>query len=75
VYLVMPACLICWQVSYKLAWTAISSLLAQFRRQYGPAVLLHLNIAYFFPSIPVLAVQVGLGNSPSRVGMPFKSSC
>jgi hypothetical protein len=45
------------QVAYKTAWTAISSLLSQFSRDFGPQVLLHLNVAYFFPSIPVLLLQ------------------
>ena len=45
------------QVAYKTAWTAISSLLAQFSRDFGPQVLLHLNVAYFLPSIPVLLLQ------------------
>ncbi len=45
------------QVAYKTAWTAISSLLTQFSRDFGPQVLLHLNVAYFFPSIPVLLLQ------------------
>lgn len=44
-------------MSYKLAWTAVSSLLSQFSKQYGPQVLLQLNIAYFLPSIPVLVLQ------------------
>lgn len=59
------------QVSYKLAWTAISSLLSQFSRNYGPEVLLQINIAYFFPSIPVLCLQTAFNDAMDRrLGLP-----
>lgn len=44
-------------VAYKMPWTALSSLLTQFSKEFGPEVLLYLNVAYFFPSIPVLVLQ------------------
>lgn len=59
IILTSNSCGLAWQsqVAYKTAWTAISSLLSQFSRDFGPQVLLHLNVAYFFPSIPVLLLQ------------------
>ena len=58
-------------MSYKLAWTAISSLLSQFSRDYGPEVLLQINIAYFFPSIPVLCLQTAFNDvMDRRLGLP-----
>lgn len=50
------------QVAYKLAWTAISSLLSQYSQQHGPEILLYLNVAYFFPSIPVLILQTAFND-------------
>lgn len=32
-------------------------MLASFKRQFGPTVLLQLNMAFFLPSIPVLFLQ------------------
>ena len=62
----------CMQVSYKLAWTSISSLLSQFSRDYGPEVLLQINIAYFFPSIPVLCLQTVFNDGMDRrMGLPL----
>jgi hypothetical protein len=59
-------------VSYKLAWTSISSLLSQFGRDYGPEVLLQLNIAYFLPSIPVLCIQTVFNDAMDRrFGLPM----
>ena len=52
----------CTQVSYKLAWTAISSLLTQYSKQHGPDILLWLNVCYFFPSIPVLVLQTAFND-------------
>lgn len=54
------------QVAYKLPWTAISSLLSQFSRDFGPQVLLQLNVAYFFPSIPVLVLQTLFNDSMDK---------
>lgn len=51
------ACFFLLSVGYKIPWTAISSLLGQLGRDFGPNSLLYLNIAYFFPSIPVLLLQ------------------
>jgi hypothetical protein len=46
------------QVSFKVPWTAISSLLGQFSKQFNrPAILLQLNLAYFLPSMPMLLLQ------------------
>lgn len=53
-------------MAYKLAWTAISSLLSQFSRDYGPQVLLQLNVAYFLPSIPVLLLQTSFNDVMDR---------
>ncbi|KAL6763078.1 hypothetical protein V8C86DRAFT_2507052 [Haematococcus lacustris] len=61
-----PACFFLISVAYKLAWTAISSLLSQFSRDYGPQVLLQLNVAYFLPSIPVLLLQTLLNDRMDR---------
>ena len=59
-------------MSYKLAWTSISSLLSQFSRDYGPEVLLQLNIAYFLPSIPVLCLQTIFNDRMDRrLGLPL----
>lgn len=38
-------------------WLAVSSELSHYRSLYGPQVLLHLNIAYYVPSIPLLIFQ------------------
>ncbi len=57
---------------YKLPWNSISSLLAQYGKIYGPDVLLQLNIAYFFPSIPVLVLQTMLNDvMDRRLGLPL----
>ena len=56
------------QVSYKLAFTAISSLLSQYSNQYGPDILLQLNVAYFFPSIPVLMLQTAFNDRWGQAG-------
>lgn len=59
------------QVSYKVAWTAISSLLTQLSAQYGPEVLLQLNVAYFLPSVPILMLQTLLNERlERRIGVP-----
>mmetsp|Transcript_22046 Transcript_22046/g.48132 ORF Transcript_22046/g.48132 Transcript_22046/m.48132 type:complete len:479 (+) Transcript_22046:161-1597(+) len=72
VQLLNPACFFFISVAYKLAWTAISSLLSQFSRDYGPEVLLQLNIAYFFPSIPVLVLQTVFNDAmDQRLGLPM----
>jgi hypothetical protein len=51
-------------VAFKCPWTAISSL-SQIAEQHGPRVLLLLNLAYFVPPMPLLALlsalQVGWG--------------
>ncbi len=57
-------------MSYKLAWTAISSLLSQYSKEYGPDILLRLNVAYFFPSIPVLMLQTAFND---RWGLAWRS--
>ena len=44
-------------MAYTSTWIAISSQLAYWRRLYGPQVLLQLNLAYYLPSIPLLAVS------------------
>ncbi|GAX81468.1 hypothetical protein CEUSTIGMA_g8897.t1 [Chlamydomonas eustigma] len=59
-------------VSYKLPWTCISSLLSQFSRDYGPEVLLQLNFAYFFPSIPILVLQTIFNERmDQKLGLPL----
>ncbi|PNH02012.1 hypothetical protein TSOC_012042 [Tetrabaena socialis] len=59
---VAPLCFFLISVSYKLAWTAISSLLSQYSEAYGPGILLQLNVAYFLPSIPVLMLQTAFND-------------
>ncbi|GIL58218.1 hypothetical protein Vafri_13282 [Volvox africanus] len=69
---VAPLCFFLISVSYKLAWTAISSLLSQYSKVYGPDILLQLNVAYFFPSIPVLMLQAMLNDRMDRhLGLPI----
>lgn len=59
------------QAAYKLAWTALSSMLEDLGSVYGPQVLLYLNIAYFFPSIPVLLLQTVFNEPLVRLcGLP-----
>ncbi|KAI8467814.1 MAG: hypothetical protein J3K34DRAFT_523439 [Monoraphidium minutum] len=41
-------------VAYKAPWTAISSLLGQLSQDHGPRLLLHLNLCYFLPPMPLL---------------------
>ncbi|KAG2452002.1 hypothetical protein HYH02_003044 [Chlamydomonas schloesseri] len=66
-----PLCFFLISVSYKLAFTAISSLLSQYSNQYGPDILLQLNVAYFFPSIPVLMLQTAFNDRMDRrLGLP-----
>ncbi|EFJ41398.1 hypothetical protein VOLCADRAFT_98621 [Volvox carteri f. nagariensis] len=68
---VAPLCFFLISVSYKLAWTAISSLLSQYSKAYGPDILLQLNVAYFFPSIPVLILQALFNDRMDRrLGIP-----
>lgn len=43
--------------AYTSVWLAVSSQLGSYREQFGPQVLLQLNIAYFLPSIPLLLVS------------------
>ncbi|GIM13312.1 hypothetical protein Vretimale_16452 [Volvox reticuliferus] len=69
---VAPLCFFLISVSYKLAWTAISSLLSQYSKAYGPDILLQLNVAYFFPSIPVLMFQAVFNDRMDRrLGLPM----
>ncbi|GFR41593.1 hypothetical protein Agub_g2316 [Astrephomene gubernaculifera] len=66
-----PLCFFLISVAYKLAWTAISSLLSQYSKVYGPGILLQLNVAYFFPSIPVLMLQTAFNDRMDRrLGLP-----
>ncbi|GLC52618.1 hypothetical protein PLESTB_000649700 [Pleodorina starrii] len=68
---VAPLCFFLISVAYKLAWTAISSLLSQYSKAYGPGILLQLNVAYFFPSIPVLMLQAVFNDRMDRrLGLP-----
>ena len=75
IFLLSPiTCFFLVSLSYKLAWTTISSLLSQFARDYGPSVLLQLNIAYFFPSIPVLILMAQHNHRMDKfLGLPFAS--
>lgn len=56
----------CRQVGYKVPWTAISSLLGYLSRRHGPSILLHLNLAYMLPALPVLAAQSLAGEALER---------
>ena len=59
------------QISYTIGWTALSSMLAAFKQQFGPAILLQLNMAYFLPSIPVLYLQTQYdAHFNSKYGLP-----
>ena len=40
-----------------MGWMAISSLLGYYKLLYGPQILLQMNIAYGFPSMPLLLVS------------------
>ena len=44
-------------VSYTAVWLAIGSQLSYLRLTYGPRVFLHINIAYYAPSIPLLLLE------------------
>ncbi len=35
----------------------VSSLLDHYKLQYGPSILLQMNLAYFLPSIPLLLIS------------------
>jgi hypothetical protein len=41
-------------IGFTSVWLAVSSELGKLREQYGPAVLLWLNLAYYAPSLPLL---------------------
>ena len=45
------------QIAFTAGWTAISSLIGYYKALYGPHMLLHLNLAYFLPSLPTLVLQ------------------
>jgi len=45
------------QIAFTAGWTAISSLIGYYKALYGPHMLLHLNLAYFLPSLPTLILQ------------------
>ena len=45
------------QIAFTAGWTAISSLICYYKALYGPHMLLHLNLAYFLPSLPTLILQ------------------
>lgn len=45
------------QIAFTAGWTAISSLIGYYKALYGPHMLLHLNLAYFLPSLPPLILQ------------------
>lgn len=45
------------QIAFTAGWTAISSLIGYYKSLYGPHMLLHLNLAYFLPSLPTLLLQ------------------
>ena len=40
-----------------MGWMAVSSLLGYYKLLYGPQILLQMNIAYGFPSMPLLLVS------------------
>lgn len=40
--------------AYSSAWMAVASQMAYLRELHGPSVLLHLNVAYFVPPVPLL---------------------
>lgn len=45
------------QVAFTAGWTAVSSLIGYYKATYGPHMLLHLNLAYFLPSLPTMLLQ------------------
>ena len=45
------------QVAFTAGWSAVSSLIGYYKALYGPHMLLHLNLAYFLPSLPVMLLQ------------------
>ncbi|DBA76842.1 TPA: hypothetical protein ACH3X2_008857 [Trebouxia sp. C0005] len=52
-----PACFFLTSIAFTAGWTAISSLIGYYKALYGPHMLLHLNLAYFLPSLPPLILQ------------------
>lgn len=46
------------QVGYTVPWMALSSELGYLKMLHGPSIYLHLNAAFFAPSLPVLAIQL-----------------
>ncbi|DBB16535.1 TPA: hypothetical protein ACH3X3_014799 [Trebouxia sp. C0006] len=52
-----PACFFLTSIAFTAGWTAISSLIGYYKALYGPHMLLHLNLAYFLPSLPTLILQ------------------
>ncbi len=47
-------------------YMAICADLSTYREIYGPSVLLKMNLAYFLPSIPLLAVSAAVDESLDR---------
>jgi hypothetical protein len=47
-------------VAYTLPWILLCANLGPLSRQYGPQVLLQLNVAFYVPSIPVLLLAARL---------------
>jgi len=44
-------------IAFTIGWMTVSSLLDHYKLQYGPAILLQMNLAYFLPSIPLLLIS------------------
>ncbi|DBA82036.1 TPA: hypothetical protein ACH3X1_007732 [Trebouxia sp. C0004] len=52
-----PACFFLTSIAFTAGWTAISSLIGYYKALYGPHMLLHMNLAYFLPSLSTLMLQ------------------
>lgn len=47
----------CMQVGFMAAWILITSELGYFAKWLGPSILLEMNLAFYLPSLPVLALS------------------
>jgi len=59
-------CFFLLSVGYTSPWTALSSELGYLKRLHGPKVLLWLNLAYFFPAVPLMLLQIVLDHHHDR---------
>jgi len=53
-------------IGYTCVWMALCSELNTFRKLYGPSVLLKMNVFYYLPSIPLLAISSSIDEPLDR---------